>query len=233
MASTDVRKDALGIVNEVERKLGVGESTNFKTRKLTTVLLDFLNDVLDEVSDAGDWPQMFREVTVTAQSSVGAYEVAVSSQVKSIYEIHFGSQVAPLENRKIEDLRRLQRLASYGQPRQFAVTDVSGANPKFRVYPIPGSNEVTNGDTFDIAYYKKPRLITTASADTSVVPAFLSRMLVQGVYAKALAEEAGGEPTNQSNLAFQEYARMRREALNRFTSDTGTDCHFVPTGGRF
>lgn len=226
MSITDVRKSVIGIVNEVERKLGVAPSTTLTDRKLTTVLLDLLNDVIDEVSDYANWQQMFREVEVTAQSSVGTYEVAVSSQVKDIYEIVWDDDVSPLEVRSIEDIRRLQRLASYGTPRQFAVVGVSGVNPLFRVYPVP-----TTASTFDIAYYKKPGLLTTT--DVSAVPSFPSRMIVQGLYAKALLEENGGEPTQEYQTAYAEYIRMRLEAANRFTSDTGTDVYLTPTGGRF
>lgn len=234
MALTDVRKDVIGIVNEVERRLGLSASTALTDTSLATVMLDLLNDVIDEVSDYGDWPQMFREVNVTASSSVGSYEVAVSAQVKNVYEIVWGDDVASLEVRTIEDLRRLQRLASFGTPRQFAIVGVTGINPMFRVYPVPNQTAIdadNKGGLFDIAYYKKPSLLTTA--DVSAVPAFPSRVLVQGLYAKTLLEENGGEPTQEYRAAYGEYLNMRTEALNRFTADTGTDVYFTPTGSRY
>jgi hypothetical protein len=226
MSIAAVRKSVIQIVNEVERKLGVGQSTTLTDRSLTKVLLDLLNDVIDEVSDFANWQQMFREVSVTAQSSVGTYEVAVSSQVQNIHEIVWDGDIAPLEVRSIEDIRRLQRLASYGTPRQFAIVGVSGVNPLFRVYPVP-----TTAATFDVAYYKKPGLFETT--DVSAVPAFPSRVLVQGLYAKALLEENGGEPTQEYQAAYAEYIRMRSEAANRFTSDTGTSVYITPNGARF
>ena len=226
MSTIAVRRDVIKIINEVERRLGLSESATLTPTKLATVLLDLLNDVIDEVSDYGDWPQMFREVDVTASSSAGSYEVVVSSQVKNIYEIVWDNDVAPLEVRTIEDMRRLQRLASFGTPRQFAIVGVSGVNPLFRVYPIP-----TTAATFDIAYYKKPSLLGTT--DVSAVPAFPSRVLVQGLYAKALLEENGGEPTREYQAAYGEYTNMRTESLNRFTADTGTDFYLVPTGDRY
>ena len=231
MATADVNFRVIDIINEVQRKLGLNTTTFLDDSKLTTVLLDFLNDVIDEVSDYGDWPHMFREVNVTAVSSVGTYEIAVSSQVKNIYEVHFNTQVAPLEVRTVEDLRRLQKLASFGTPRQFALVDVSGVNPRIRVYPIPGTPQ--DGLLFDVAYFKKPSLYTTVTADSTARTGFPSRMLVQGVYAKALLEESGEEPTNQYQIAYAEYQRMRKEALNRFTSDTGTDIYIQPIGGHF
>lgn len=233
MATSDVRKDVISIVNEVQRRLGLSSTTDLTATKLTTVLLDLLNDVIDEVSDFGEWQQMYREVQVTASSSVGTYEIAVSSQVKNIYEFVWDTDVSPLEVRTIEDIRRLQRLASFGVPRQTAIIGVSGVNPLFRVYPVPNSSTISNATkgTFDIAYYKKPGLLTTA--DVSAVPAFPSRMLIQGLYAKALLEENGGEPSPQYQAAYVEYIRMRKEALNRFNADTGTDMYITPNASRY
>lgn len=221
MAVSDINKSLVDIVNEVQRKLGLNSTTTLVETKLATVLLDLLNDVLDEVSDSGDWPQMFREITVTSQSSVGTYEIAASSNVKNVYEAAFDGNIAPLNVVTIEDMRRLQRLGNYGTPRHIAIIEVSGVNVKFRVAPVP-----TTAAGFDIAYYKKPQLFVTS--DLSAVPSFPSRVLVQGLYAKALLEENGGEPSGEYQTAYAEYLRMRREALNRLTADTGTDVYMVP-----
>lgn len=228
MALQDVNQSALGIVNEVLRKLGIGAVTNLNDNKLSTLLVDYLNDVVDEVSDFGDWQQMFREATITAQSSVGNYELAVSGNVKNIYEVVWDNNVSPLEVRTIEDIRRLRRISSFGTPRQFAVVGVSGTNPLFRVYPVP-----TTAATFDIAYYKKPGVLAAVTANNSAVPAFPGRLLIQGVYAKALLQESGGEPTQEYQTVYAEYLKMRQEALNRFNADTGTDTYITPTGSRY
>lgn len=238
MSLTDVRKDVISIINEVQRRLGVNEQTTLTATKQTSTLLDLLNDVIDEVSDFGDWQQMFREVGVTATSSVGTYKIAVSADVKNIYEIVWGDDVAPMEVRTIEDIRRLQRLASFGTPRQFAVVGVSGTSPKFRVYPIPSQSainqEMSAGGVFDVAYYKKLRMFyASVTADATAIPAFPARVLVQGLYAKALLEENGGEPSPQYQTAYAEYIRVRTESLNRYNADTGTDTYFTPTGSRY
>lgn len=237
MALTDVRIDAISILNEVMRRLGVNTVSLFDDTKLSRLMLDYLNDVIEECSDYGDWQEMYREVDVTAATSVGTYKITASAEMKNIHEVVWGDDVAPLEVRTIEDIRRLQRLASFGTPRQFAVVGVSGTNPLIRVYPIPTQGaidaETSAGGVFNVSHYKKPRLLTNVTADTTATPAFPSRMLVQGVYAKALLEENGGEPTNEYQVAFAEYIRMRRESLNRFTSDTGTDTFIVPTGHRY
>ena len=233
MALTDLRSNTLNIVNEVMRKLGLSAVTTLTSSQLTRVLVRFLNETIEECSNFGDWQEAFKEVNVTAQSSVGTYEIKTSGAtlVKNIYEIHWNNDVAPLEVREIQDMRRLQRLASFGTPRQFAVVGVnaSSGNPNIRVYPVP-----TTAAAFDVAFYEKPRLIdATVTANTTAIPIFPSNVLIAGVYAKALLEENGGEPTREYEVAYQEYLSTRQEALNRFNADTGTDIYIVPTGGRW
>lgn len=229
MSVADIRREAVHIVNEVLERLGVNTVTNLNDTRLSTLLTRFLNDVIDEVSDYGDWPEMYREAEVTASSSVETYELAVSGNVKNIYEIVFDTERSPLRVVTIEDIRRLQRGRSFGTPRQFAVVGVSGVNPLFRASPIAVTANVTSNTTFKVAYYKKPSIVTAVTANNSAIPAFPSRMLIQGVYAKALLEESGGEPTNEYQVAYTEYLRMRTEALNRLTADTGSDVYLVPT----
>lgn len=226
MATSDVRKTVLEIINTVQRRLAINATDTVGQTAHSIMLLNLLNDVIDECSDYGDWQQMFREVEVTAISSVGNYEVKASAQVKNIYEVVWDDDIAPLQVVEIQEIRHLQRQGSHGTPRQFAVVGMSAANPLFRVHPIP-----TTAATFDIAFYKKPRIYDTD--DGGVTPSFPAKMLEQGLYAKALLEENGGDPVPQYEMAYNEYARMRAEALNRFNADTGTDMRIVPTGGRY
>lgn len=226
MATSDVRKTILEIINVVQRKLGVNTTDTVSQTAHSTMLLDLLNDVIDECSDYGDWQQMFREVEVTAISSVGTYEVKASAQVKNVYEIVWDDDKSPLEVLDIQGIRHQQRRGSFGTPRHFAIVGMSAANPLFRVHPVP-----TTVATFDVAFFKKPRIYTTS--DGGVSPSFPAKMLEQGLYAKALLEENGGDPVPQYEMAYNEYLRMRAEALNRYNADTGTDLYLVPTGGRF
>jgi|TARA_R110002020_G_scaffold84472_1_gene209223 hypothetical protein len=236
MALSDVRQTHLKLVNRVQAKLGLTETAGLATNKHAELLLDMLNEVIEDCSNFGDWQQFFREITVTAQSSVGTYEVAVSSEVKNIQEIAWTSSASPLEVRSIQDLRRLQRTGSgggAGEPRQFAIVGVSGTNPLFRVYPTPASAQETLNGSFDIAYYKKPRLLVTTTADSTAITAFPANLLFQGLYAKAMLEQNGGEETGEYRTEYASYLNLRQEALNRFNSDTGTDVYFSPTGARY
>lgn len=228
MAITDQRQTVLEIINRVQRKLAINVSTTLTQTKHTTLLLDLLNEVVSELSDFGRWQELLEEVNITAQSSVATYAIAVSAVVHDIYEIVFDGQIAPLDLRSLEDIRRLQRLGSFGIPRQWGVigTDPTTGNPRFGVYPTPGANQA--GTVFNIAYFVKPRLYQTTDAAT-VVP-FPADVVFQGTYAKALLEDNGGEPTRQFQAAYQEYERMKNDALNRYNSDSGTDVYFQPTG---
>lgn len=234
MALLDTNRTVIGIINEVQRNIAVDETNFANTNKLATVILDNLNDTITECNDYGRWPHMFREAVVTASASVDRYELAVSAQINNIIEIHWANtageaeDVAPLRVVNVTDIRRLQKTRSFGVPRHFSVVNVSGVNPIIRVHPIPGSNE--NMKTFDVAFYKKQRLFTTASADTTAVPLFDSRMLVYGTLAKTLLDESGQEATPQYTTVYQEYIRMRKEAYNRLTVDTGGDVQITPNG---
>ena len=72
------------------------------------------------------------------------------------------------------------------------------------------------------------RLTTATTADSSAVPNFPSQMLVQGVHAKIVLDEAGQEGTDQYKTLQHQYERMRTEAYNRLTADTGGDLQIVP-----
>lgn len=224
----DIRLSVIDIVNTVQRRLGLTPTTTLTATKHANVLLELLNQVLDETSDAGDWQELYAETIVSAVSSTRTYSITTTSQalIKNIYEISFGTDIAALEVEDIQEMRRLRRLNTFGRPRRFSVVgvnDVTG-NPKIEVHPCPVTAQA--GSLFNIAYFRKPPIYTTA--DINTIPDLPGQLLVQGLYAKALLEENGGEPTPQYQVAYNEYERMRSEALNRFNADTGTDMYFVP-----
>lgn len=226
MATSDVHLTVLQHINKVLRRLEVNTVTTI-SEKLPTLLLDLLNEVIAEVSDYGDWQEMYRTVLVPVSAGQGTYKVSASSEVKNVLEISHSSRgVSPLEVVDIPTIRRLQRLTGTGVPSQFAIVGVSGTRPIFAPWRVPGSNEA--GTFFDVAFYKKPRLYTTA--DTASVVTFPSYVIHLGLYAKALANEAGGESTAQYQTTYAEYIRARKEGLNRFTSDTGSSFQIVPGG---
>lgn len=225
--TADTRRTILQIVNDVQRRLGVNPTANLTATKHATVLLGLLNQLVDEISDQREWMEWYAETTVLASSSVAEYSVNTPYPVHHIYEIAFQGDIAPMDVVSIEEIRRLQRLNHHGRPRQFGIVGVNGAtgNPTFRVSPIPGSAQNNMG--LHIALYKKPAIYSTS--DIGEEPEFPAQLLTQGLYAKALLEENGGEPTRQYEIAYAEYQRMLVEAANRYNSDTGDGTiQFIP-----
>ena len=195
------------------------------------MLLQLLNELIAEIHDYGNWPQYYEEAIVTASSSVRQYSVSVSGrEVHNLIEVAFEGQAGELENRPVEDIRRLRRVSkgTTGTPRQYSLidTDVSG-NPRIEVYPQPGTTQ--NNKTFNIAIYSREPLLSTS--DTAKELKFPGNLLVSGLYANALLEENGGEQTAQFQTAFALFQKMLRESQNRFTSDTEDTIRFTPGGG--
>ena len=224
--AASVRMTNLQVVNHVQRRLGVNPTNALVTTRHSIMLTQLLNEVIAEVNDYGRWQEMYEEVIVTAQTSVRTYSIASATrEVESIIEVSFDDDPAQLENRPIEDIRRLRRVGSTGTPRQYAIigVDVSG-NPQMEVFPFPGTSQ--NGKTFNVAIQAKEPLYTTA--DVSAIPTYPGNMLVQGLYAKALLEENGGETSRQFEAAYREFQNMVRQAQRRFTSDTEDNLQFVP-----
>jgi len=225
MADYTTNRTALDTINIVLKRLGINAVSNLDDNNIATVATELLNDVLDDLSDHGDWPQLYTEVTAVSISSVGEYKLDYN--IKSVMEIAWNGQVSPLQVVSTEDIRRLQRVGSTGTPRHMAVVKVSaGKAPYVRVHPVP-----TSADSFNVAYYARPLTIRATAGDNTTSIPFPSRAVVQGLYANMLLEENGGSQTQDVIAAYRLYSTIKEESYNRFTSDTGTDVQFVPTGG--
>ncbi len=233
MTSTlaDTRKSYIQLFNEVRRKLGVNEISTLAQDKLGQAMIDYMNDIIAEISDFGDWQEMYREESFACSASVYDYVFNTSVATKSIHEIQFGTQIAPMWLVTLDDIRRLNRVAAYGVPTQYAfvgVDNVITGNPRVRVFPTPVTAQTSA--TFNIAYFKKPALIT--SADTSSIPEFPSRMIAQGLLAYSLRDEERGNQSQQWQEEYSIFKKMVGETFNRFNGDTGSDTFFIPPRGR-
>lgn len=229
----DTRKTYLQIFNEVRRKIGIGQISTLGQDSHGMAMIDYTNDIIAEVSDFGDWQEMYREesfIIATSQSSVADYVFSTSVAVKNIHEIQFSTQIAPMRLVTLDDIRRLNRTSSFGVPTQYAfvgVDNVTTGNPRVRVFPTPVTAQVSS--SFNIAYYKKPALITTA--DTSGIPEFPSRMIAQGLLAYTLRDDERGVQSQQWQQEYVLFQRMMEETYNRYNGDTGSDTFFVPPRG--
>ena len=225
--TTGLRETVLQIINRVERKLGLVASAAVTSTKKSRELLDMLNEVIDDISDAGNWREYLRTTTIAAQSSVATYEVQVSGLVKNVDEIVFASNAAPLIWRDYQDIKLLNRVSTYGVPRQVAIEGVnaSSGNPNFRVAPVPDA-AAASGASFEVTYFQKPENYSTTDGAKTVV--FPSNIVTLGLYAKALLSESGGVPTGEYSVAVTEYLKMKREVNNRFNADVDRNVYFQP-----
>ena len=57
----DTRKTFLQTFNEVRRKLGLNDVSTLDQDTQSRAMIDFTNDVLAEISDFGDWQEMYKE----------------------------------------------------------------------------------------------------------------------------------------------------------------------------
>mgnify|MGYP001617570519 CR=1 FL=1 len=225
-----VRYTALEIINRVRLKQGLLGVANFEADSHTNLLLNLLNEVIEEVTDVGEWPQLFREQLVTAISSTDQYLFTpTSGNIKNIHEIGWANRSYPMQWITVEEMRQLRRgsRTSTGAPIFATIVGMSGSDPFFRVHPVPITADVT---TMSVAYYKMPRLTVTADSTAAYIPVFPGPLLVQGLYAKALLDENDGVPTPEYTGAYQEFQRMLSEVYNRLGADTGPNYIKVSPG---
>ena len=157
MALGDIRFTVLQVVQEVFRKLGLSEPASLTANKLSVQMVDFINDVCDDLSDYGNWQECLVSSNVTAVSGQSDYSIVTSGNVKNIADIYFSQRVGPMRHVTIEDMRILTRVTATGNPTQFTIfgTDSNG-NPTIRVRPQPAQTQA--GGLFSILWYQ--RLVT-------------------------------------------------------------------------
>lgn len=225
MGIGDVRYSLIRIVNEAQRKLGLTITTTLSANSLSRLMVDYINDVCNDISDYGNWQETIATARVTAVSGQRTYSIATSANIKNIGDVMFLPRRGALRKVNVDEMRIMSQSTAFGQPSQYCIfgTDING-NPTIFVRPTPGANE--NGQLFSILHYLRPPTYTTA--DVSAVPPFPGRVIVQGLMAKLTLDENSGAPTNQYAQYQNEYLQMRKEALNRFNSDTGFSISFTP-----
>jgi hypothetical protein len=224
MALTDSRISVLGAINEVRRRAKLSPATTVDQDSESLTALSYLNDVVAELSDYGNWQETYSEANLTIATSVREYAVS-GVVVQNIHEVSIEDRTAALRFVKLDDIRRYHRLNQVGEPNFWSVKGTNGeGNPVITFDRWPGSNE--NGKNVNIGYYQKPSVYTTADGST-VIP-FPSRVIVQGLLTKMILDESDGEPTSryQSNLDI--YENMAQESYNRYNGDSGSTVFFKP-----
>ncbi len=220
---SDFKVTVLGAINEVRRKLKLPSVTSVDQDSDSLVKLDYLNDVIADLSDYGDWQELYREAIVSIQTSVRDYAVS-GVVVQNIYEVAASWRTASLRYEGLDDIRRHQRLKLSGDPNFWSLKGVnSEGNPVITLDRWPDS---TNTGFLNVGYYLKPSAYTTADA-SSTIP-FPGRVVVQGLLTKTILDESDGEPTTRYASNLQTYEDMKEETYNRFNGDTGGTVYFRP-----
>lgn len=223
MTSLNDKVTVIGAINEVRRKSKIGPAAAVDTDSDSLLKLMYLNDVVAEIGDFGNWQEMYAEAIVSVQSSVRDYAVS-GVNIQSIEEIALSTQQSALTRVDLDVIRQLQRINGTGAPNQWALKGVDSAgNPVITFDRWPTDSD---DGYFNIAYYQRAPVYATADASAQIP--FPGRVVVQGLLTKTILDESDGEPTSryQSNMAL--YQNMTQETYNRFNGDTGGDAYFQP-----
>lgn len=223
MAESDFKTTVIGAINEVRKRSKLPPVTSVDQDSDSLTKLSYLNDVIADLSDYGNWQELYREAIVSVQTSVRDYAVS-GVVVQNINEVAVSTRTAALPFRDIEEIRRLQRLNSTGAPNFWSIKGTNGeGNPVITVDRWPTSNDT---GYFNIGYYLKPSIYATA--DGSVTIPFPSRVVVQGLLVQTILDESDGEPTARYATNLDKYEKMKSESFNRFNGDTGGATYFRP-----
>jgi hypothetical protein len=217
------RVTVIGAINEVRRKSKLPAVSTLDQDSDSLIKLAYLNDVIADLSDYGNWQEQYREAIVSVQSSVRDYAVS-GVTVQNIEEVAISTRTAALRFIRLDQMRMLQRNNSTGSPNQWSIKGTnSEGNPVITIDRWPTTNET---GYFKIPYFVKPEVFTTADASAEIP--FPGRVVVQGLLTKTILDESDGEPTNRYVTNLQKFEGMADEAFNRFNGDTGGSVYFKP-----
>ncbi len=223
MAESDFKVTVLGAINEARKKSKLPPVSTIDADSDSLIKLAYLNDVISELSDYADWQELYDEAIVSIQTSVRDYAVS-GVVVQSISEVAISTRQSPLRKIDIPDMRLLQRVGNLGDPYHWTLKGVtSEGNPIITVDRWPTSQQ---SGYFNIAYYKKPVVYTTADASATIT--FPGRLIVQGLLTKTILDESDGEQSQRYVTNLNLYEQMKEETYNRFNGDSGGDIFFKP-----
>jgi hypothetical protein len=226
MALDDFKVTVIGAINEVREKTKLTRVTTLDQDSDSLTKLKYLNDVIADLSDYGNWQEQYREYVVSIQASVANYAVS-GIVVQNIHEVAISTRTAELRKADLDDIRRLQRNGTRGEPTQWAIKGINGeGNPVITTYPLARNSS----GFFTIVVYEKPSVYATANASATIP--FPGRVVVQGLLTEVILDESDGEPSSRYLANVEKYEAMKRESFNRFNGDTGSTVYFRPGRGR-
>jgi hypothetical protein len=228
------RLTVLEAINEVARRLNLRQLTATTGNSWAQTMIGHLNDVCSDLADFSTWEELMASATFTLVCGQATYQVSTTAsnsaafqQILSIEEVHLSGRIPPLEpisNRN--EFRMLIRTNSIGTPSRFCPMDLDGeGNQKVGLFPRPGSTWA--GSIAHVHYQVLPPRYEAGTDDAVVVP-FPGRVLVAGLVAAAILDEAGGTETQQWKAAHDRYMVARRAASGRRMAKTGDYTRFQP-----
>lgn len=226
-AAGDMYFSVIDVVNQVRVLLHYNQVTRLDQDSYCDVHLRLLNNTVDEISNYGDWQELYGVASVTVQSSVFDYQLGLNVPIQRIYEVALSGVAQSLYFITIEEYNQRHRSirTAVGTPRMWTIRGADQfGNPKFSVFQTPGPSDATN--VFQVTYYEKPGFYDKTSAD-DIIP-FPGNVCIAGLYAAALVEESGGQLTKESMDAYAHFQSLMERAQQRHTTDSGTDTRIVP-----
>lgn len=217
------RVTVIGAINEVRKKSKLSTVSTLDEDSDSLNKLAYLNDVVSELSDYGNWQEQYREAIVSVQTSVRDYAVS-GVTVQNIHEVAYSERTASLKYVNIDEIRRYHRLNGLGGPNFWSLKGTnSEGNPVITIDRWPTSNET---GYFNVGYYLKPEAYTTAQASAEIP--FPGRTVVQCLLTKVILDESDGEPSSRYLTNLEVSEKMKDESFNRFNGDTGGATYFRP-----
>jgi hypothetical protein len=225
--------DVGDIINACRIRVGinpVAKTTAAVTAdKHAMLCMGLMNNVMNEIAGAGQWPQLCSTAYVCVKtSSTYCYVTSESLPIQNIYEVALSGVRRPLDPVKFSTYLQYSRGGECNHPRKWTIVGVTGTskNPKIGLWPTPAT---AFADRLHITYYtKRPIYTTQVSAD---IP-WPQPLVEEGLYAQLLTEEAGGGESKESKSAQMSFKVMLQEELNRYDADSGDgqDTQMAVTG---
>jgi len=216
----------LEAINEVNLRMKVRAVTVTTANTFCKTLVSLLNDVMEDLCDFGDWNELQSSASFTMVCGQPNYIMSVTANVTakrfvhSIQEVRVSGRVPPLAPiADKNEARMLRRTGSIGTPSRYWLDGVDAiGNPLVWVFPRPSATQDTNIGT--VKFQVLPPRYEPSTDDAVVIP-FPGRVVVAGLVALAILDEAGGQETQQYKSAQAKYMVLRNGALGRQTAKTG------------
>lgn len=183
------------MVNEVLARLREDQVSTVTQTNYSTMIGHFVNDVKRQVEESWEWDALNTTLTITTSAGTSTYTVTGSgTRQKGInVNITTSGRQATMFQRSMRWIQDQQQLTTTtpNVPSYYGWNGNDGTDSKVELFPTPDG-------AYTIAFNMNvPQESLSADSDVIYVP---SEVVVQGAYARALAErgEDGGLATSEA-----------------------------------